>query len=103
MSISIISNKRECYITGSTLFLDKHHCLPGTANRRKCERYGLWVYLNHSIHMRIHQDSNFKDMYGVPYRLRLEMAAQEAFEREHSHKEWMDLFHKNYLKDRHND
>lgn len=45
MGKSIMQTERECYICHTTMDLEKHHCLHGTANRKKAEQDGLWVYL----------------------------------------------------------
>ena len=44
---SIISDAKKCYICGSVHDLEKHHCVFGTASRKKADRDGLWVYLCH--------------------------------------------------------
>lgn len=53
MAKSIIQNEKVCFVTGTTRDLDIHHCIHGP-NRRKADRYGLTVYLNHDVHMRLH-------------------------------------------------
>ena len=90
MSNSIMQTKEECYITGSRINLDRHHCLHGTANRKIAEKYGLWVYLRHDIHMRLHEKDKKLDR-------QLEQNAQRAFEEKYSHELWVQLFRKNYL------
>ena len=52
MSKSIIQTERQCYVTGRTTNIDRHHLVPGVANRKKAEADGLWVYLYHPLHMR---------------------------------------------------
>lgn len=92
MSKSIMQHCEEpqCYITGSRINLDKHHCVHGRANRKVAEKYGLWVYLRHDIHMNLHDKDKELDR-------ELEQDAQRAFEKEHSREEWMKLIGKNYL------
>jgi len=92
MSKSIMQHCEEpqCYITGSRINLDKHHCVHGRANRKIAEKYGLWVYLRHDIHMNLHDKDKELDR-------ELEQDAQRAFEKEHSRNEWMKLIGKNYL------
>lgn len=51
---SIISNAKKCYICGSESDLEKHHCVFGTANRKKADSDGLWVWLCHRDHQAIH-------------------------------------------------
>ena len=50
---SIIQQERVCYITGTTRDLDLHHCIHGPL-RKKADRDGLTVYLNHEVHMMLH-------------------------------------------------
>lgn len=82
----------KCYLTGLTTHLDRHHCMPGTANRRKAEEDGLWVMLNHDIHMYLHNTSE-----GRKKLTELEKEAQRCYEKAHSHEEWMKRYKKNYL------
>lgn len=90
MSDSIMQTKEECYVSGSRQNLDRHHCLHGTANRKLAERYGLWVWLRHDIHMDLHERNKQLDR-------QLERDAQEAFERKYGHDLWIKIFRKNYL------
>lgn len=90
MSKSIMQNEEVCYISGSRMQLDKHHCMHGGANRKLAEKYGLWVWLRHDIHMRLHDHDKELDR-------KLEQDAQKAFENKYSREEWMRLFRKNYL------
>lgn len=91
MKPSIIQKgEKQCYITGSRIDLDKHHCIHGRANRNIAEEYGLWVWLRHDIHMRLHNKDKELDR-------ELEQAAQNAFEEKYSHEKWMSLVGKNYL------
>ncbi len=90
MSKSIMQDKEECYISGSRINLDKHHCIHGGANRKLADKYGLWVWLRHDIHMQLHDRDKELDR-------QLEQDAQRAFEKKYSHEMWMALFLKNYL------
>lgn len=92
MSKSILQDEKVCYITGSTMGLDLHHCIHGS-NRKKADKYGLTVYLRHDIHMMLHAHQRpFHDLDA-----RLKREAQEAFEREHTRAEFMAIFGRNYL------
>lgn len=90
MSKSIMQDKEECYISGSRINLDKHHCMHGGANRKLAEKYGLWVWLRHDIHMQLHDEDKELDR-------QLEQEAQRAFEKKYSHEMWMQIFRKSYL------
>lgn len=82
---------KQCYLTGRTYDLDKHHVMNGI-NRKKAEEWGLWVYLNHEVHMKLHQTAQ-----GQKVARWLKQQAQEQFERRYGHDKWMKEFHKNYL------
>ena len=88
---SILQENRVCLVCGSP-YVEEHHVLPGTANRKKSEMFGLKVYLCHEHHQGnrgVHHDARL--------RRELERMAQEEFEKTHTHEEWMNIFHKNYL------
>lgn len=91
-SKSKISNVRRCYATGRTDNLDRHHIWK--ASRRKLsEKYGMWVYLNHSVHQKMHDHNS-------PYETLeedLKRIGQKAFEREGSREEFVSIFGANYL------
>lgn len=82
---------KKCYLTGRTYDLDKHHCMNGPF-RKKAEAYGLWVYLNHDVHMKLHQTPQ-----GQKVAIWLKQQAQEAFERKYGHDKFMEVFKRNYL------
>ena len=92
MSKSIMQPEDEkvCYVSGSRINLDKHHCIHGNANRKLAEKYGLWCWLRHDIHMELHSQDIELDR-------RLQREAQEAFEKTHTREEFMRIFGKNYL------
>lgn len=90
---SIICDKKECYLCGSTLNLEKHHCIHGTAGRKLADKYGLTVWLcqyhhrdqKHGVHGDASLDLWFKQL------------AQNVFEIAYSHELWMEKFKRNYL------
>lgn len=82
---------RKCYLTGQTDNLDKHHCMNGPF-RKKAEAYGLWIFLQHDVHMKLHQTPQ-----GQKVAIWLKQQAQEAFERKYGHEKWMKEFKRNYL------
>lgn len=91
MPDSIIQHgEKECFISGSQINLDKHHCIHGVANRRLADKYGLWIWLRHDIHKLVHDKDKSLDR-------QLEQLAQKAFEEKYSHEMWMKLFGKNYI------
>ena len=82
---------RKCYLTGRTDNLDKHHCMNGPF-RKKAEAYGLWIFLQHDVHMKLHQTKQ-----GQKVARWLKQQAQEAFERKYGHDKFIEVFRKNYL------
>lgn len=91
MSKSILQgDTKECYVTGATYNLDKHHIYHGTANRKLAEKYGCWVWLEHSVHMRLHDKDKELDR-------RLQRECQNAFENNHTREEFRKIFGKSYL------
>lgn len=65
---SILQTKKECYICGLGATLERHHVFFGTANRKKAEQDGCWVWLchyhhtgsNNSVHFNIRVDRELK-------------------------------------------
>lgn len=88
-SKSIMQDNRECFITGSTVDLDRHHVFHGP-RRNAAEKYGCWVWLRHDLHMEVHDRNKELDRM-------LQRACQTRFEEIYSHEEFMTVFGKNYL------
>jgi hypothetical protein len=82
---------KKCYLTGRTDNLDKHHVY-NNAFRNKSEKWGLWVYLNHDVHMKLHQTPQ-----GQKVARWLKQQGQEAFERKYGHDKFIEEFKRNYL------
>lgn len=92
MAKSIMQHSKQCFICGSTQWLEEHHVFGG-ANRKNSEKYGLKVWLCH-LH---HNEPPFGVHHNAENMLKLKQAAQMKFELTHSRKEFMQLFGKNYL------
>lgn len=90
---SIIQDKKECYICGTTENLHEHHIIHGTANRKLSEKYGLKVYL-----CAYHHNMSGDSVHANP-RLDNEMKklAQYYFEQEHTREDFRQIFGKSYL------
>ena len=89
---SIMQTQKRCYLTESTVALEKHHVMNGTGLRGKAEKHGLWVWLSADMHRWIHNTPD-----GRKRARQMKAEAQRVFEETHTHAEWMALFHKNYL------
>lgn len=89
---SIIQKNKECFICGTTMNLNKHHIIHGTANRRIAENTGIWCYLcveHHTGSQGVHHNREM-DLELIKY-------AQQEFEKTHSRDEWRILFGKSWL------
>lgn len=86
---SIMQRDKECFVTGSTYDLDKHHIFHGS-RRKKADEYGCWCWLRHDIHMDLHQRNAVLDDA-------LKVACQERFEALYGHEEFMRIFGKSYI------
>jgi len=89
---SIMQDHKECYLTGSTNDLHKHHVFGG-ANRSNSEKYGCWIWLRSDWH-------NMSN-YGVHTDRKLDLAikqdTQARFESIWGHALFLKVFGKNYL------
>ncbi len=94
-----IKNSRTCYLCvtlhdnwNEHRILDEHHIFGGP-NRTNSEEYGLKVYLCHDHHIygpeAVHNNARIRH--------ELQRTAQRLFEKQHSHKEFMEIFGRNYL------
>lgn len=82
----------RCFVCGSVRDLELHHIMHGTANRRLATKYQLTCWL-----CRTHHTGRFGVHGNADLNRRLQMEAQTAFEKKHSHEMWMKIFGKNYL------
>ena len=95
MAKSIIQSKKECYITGSTHNLHKHHIFEGIANRKQSEKYGLWIYLRADWHN--------LSTYGVHFNkeldIKLKKVAQKRWQEyyQKTKEDFIKIFGKSYL------
>ena len=82
----------RCFVCGSMRELELHHIMHGTANRRISTRLHLTCWLcrtHHTGKYGVHNDPVLNHT--------LQAEAQTAFEKTHTHEEWMQIFGKNYL------
>lgn len=99
---SILHNKKDhtcflCMILNNDdhwqQYLEEHHVIFGTANRRLSERYGLKVYLCPDHHrtgtMAVHRNAEVAEI--------LIKAAQIAFMKKYSFDQFISIFGRNYL------
>lgn len=91
---SIMQDEKECYLCGSTRFLEEHHIFGG-ANRKWSEKYGLKVYLCHYCH----NEPPLGVHFNQERNLYLKKAGQLKFTRYYNKndEEFRQVFGKNYL------
>ena len=92
MSKSIMQKEKRCWFCGKEGYLERHHVLSGTANRKISEKYGLWVYLCHNCHT-----GTDGAQYDPDKNRQLKVEAQMAFEELYGHDKWMQTFRRNYI------
>ena len=91
---SIIQNNKQCFITGATQGLHKHHIFFGT-NHNNSEKYGLWVWLKWNYHIADsphatpHNDKSTDNW--------LKRIAQRKFEESHSRDDFIRIFGRSWL------
>lgn len=94
MAASIMQTEKECYITGSTYNLHRHHIYAG-GRRKISEDHGFWVYLTGALHNQSNEGVHGKDGHALD--LKLKQDCQRKFEENHSREEFIELIGRNYL------
>ncbi len=80
-----------CYLSGLHTNIEFHHIMNGTF-REKSEKYGCWVWLNSTVHHKLHHTPE-----GKQWGRSLKAKCQLAFENKYSRELWMREFKKSYL------
>lgn len=92
MAKSILQKDKECFLCTRMQDLEQHHIFGGP-NRKWSEKYGLKVWLCPRCHRDPSHGVHFnRDVMKIMHR-----TGQQAFEKEHSRGEFMNIFGKNYL------
>ena len=95
--VSVLQGRtKECYITGRTDGLHKHHIFFGTGNRAISDKYGFWVWLIPELHNM--SDEGVHGKNGHDLDIQLKQDCQRAFEAAgHTRDEFRQLVGKSYL------
>lgn len=94
-SISVLQGReKECYVTGRTDRLHKHHIYFGTGNRAVSDKYGFWVWLIPELHNMSDEGIHNGN---IELDLELKRECQRAFEEDHTRAEFIRLIGKSYL------
>jgi len=88
---SILQNKKESYISGTTYSLEEHHIFFGNANRKISEKEGFKVWLTTEEHRGTY---GVHGKYGHDLDLKLKQAAQQRYEQTHTRKDFIKLIRK---------
>ena len=93
---SILQDKKESYISGSTYNLEEHHIFFGTANRKISEKQGFKVWLTSEEHRGTY---GVHGKYGKDLNLYLKQIAQRRWQEYYkkTKEEFRKRFGKNYL------
>ena len=90
---SILQTDKKCYLCGRISGLERHHVIHGTANRRKAEKMGLWIWLCPECHRNgpeaVHRNATLDR--------NLKKIAQKRYEYTHTRAEWMREIGRNYI------
>lgn len=92
MPESIMQDKKECWITGSTSGLHRHHIYAGS-RRNASEEWGCWVWLRGDWH----NLSSYGVHFNTAFDRELKALCQEKFEALYGRERFMEVFGKNYL------
>lgn len=92
MAMSLLQDKKECFITHDTLNLHKHH-IYGGAFRNKSEKYGCWVWLRADWH----NMSEYGVHNSIVLMTILRAKCQEAFEKKYGHQLFMKEFKRDWI------
>lgn len=90
---SILQDTKECYVSGATEGLHKHHIFAGNPLRRISEENGFWVWLRWDWHNGADYGVHFNRVFD----LKLKRECQEEFEKNHSREAFIRLIGKSYL------
>ena len=95
MTQSIISNKKECFRCHTISNLHKHHIFFGTANRKKSDKDGCWIWLC-GIH---HNLSNAGIHFDKEYDLKIKKLTEEKWLEYYDEdvKSFINRYGRNYL------
>lgn len=93
---SILQDRKECYFTGATNNLERHHIFYGSGMRDVSEENGFWVWLTADSHR---GTCGVHGRDGDRASKILKMECQQKFEETHSRTEFMKLIGRNYLED----
>lgn len=95
---SKIQKTCECYICHKsyTAGLDHHHAIGGR-NRKKCDEYGLWVWLCRECHSNLHDKGEHeKDLQAIAQQTFIANHKKQGYPEDVCRELWLKEFGKFY-------
>lgn len=89
----IVEDLKHCLVCGTSFNIHIHHCIYGSANRKKSEKYGLIVPLC----AKHHNMSNEGVHFNKELDMKLKQLAQKRFMEIYPNENFLDIFKRNYL------
>ena len=89
----IVEDLKHCLVCGTSFNIHIHHCIYGSANRKKSEKYGLIVPLC----AKHHNMSNEGVHFNKELDMKLKQLAQKRFMEVYPNQNFLDIFKRNYL------
>ncbi|WP_138158755.1 hypothetical protein [Peptoniphilus catoniae] len=87
-----MKEKKECKMCGRYDYLEEHHLIFGRGLRGLSDKYKLVINICRPCHNKIHKD---KDLMNWS-----RQKGQKMFEKNHTRKEFIKIFGKDYLSDK---
>lgn len=81
MEKSILQNNKECYRCKSTFQLHKHHVFYGTANRKKSDIDGCWIWLCAKHHNMSNEGIHFNKLYDTEIKKKMQICWEEYYKK----------------------
>lgn len=89
----IVEDLKHCLVCGTSFNIHIHHCIYGSANRKKSEKYGLLVPLCAKHHNMSNEGVHFNKELDI----KLKQLAQKRFMEVYPNENFLDIFKRNYL------
>lgn len=89
----IVEDLKHCLVCGTSFNIHIHHCIYGSANRKKSEKYGLIVPLCAKHHNMSNEGVHFNKELDI----KLKQLAQKRFMEVYPNENFLDIFKRNYL------
>ena len=84
-----MKERAECEVCGRFDYLEEHHLIPGIANRKLSDKYGLKKKVCRPCHNKIHNNKDLMEWS--------KQEGQKKFELTHSREEFIRIFGRSYL------